>query len=559
MSDPRYNEYYNAGNEGYRGTGYGSYGGYDGYSGGDHRYSQQRYSRYGDGGHYTESIALEPTPQRLNQPLPEPPRGAGAGAGLDGQDMGRHGYTASYDDFHFGSDTPPPPPPLPKDTRYGGPGMVAPVPEDKQYYGGSTTAGVLGPADSHGGLYGGDGTNVGLIDRQGQPLEPTSSEEHDGRRHHRRRGRRHRGGNDPASEPTGPWYMRWRNRDADYWKHRPWFVWIVSLIQVAVFIAELAKMGALTGSPIQTKPSFNPMIGPSTYVMINMGARFDPCMHAISGITDDSSIQFPCPNSTTTDTDVCSLSELCGMGGIDPGTEPHQWWRFITPIFLHAGFIHIGVNLLLQLKMGAEIEQELGPILFPIVYLASGIAGFVLGANFAPNGVASTGASGALFGVIALDLLDLLFNWQLYESPKRNLAIHIVEIIVCFVIGLLPGLDNFSHIGGFAMGILVGTAVLRSPLKVRTLKTPEGRRPKLLRARFDFKNPKRHLANRQRMWYVWGAVRVAAVVLAIVYFVTLIKNFQDGGGHCSWCKYLSCLPVNGWCDQGVLTTTSQSS
>jgi membrane associated rhomboid family serine protease len=244
------------------------------------------------------------------------------------------------------------------------------------------------------------------------------------------------------------------------------------------------------------------------------------------------------------------------MGGIPAGATPNQWWRFITPLFLHAGFIHIGVNLLLQLKLGGEVERELGPILFPFIYLASGISGFLLGGNFSANGVASTGASGALFGIIALDLLDLLFNWQLYESPKRNLLIHIVEIIVCFVIGLLPGIDNFAHIGGFAMGILLGTAVLRSPLRLRSLPTPEGRRPKVLRARFDFKNPGRHLQNRKRMWYVWGAVRVAAVVLAIVYFVMLIKNFENGGSHCSWCKYLSCLPVNGWCDQGDLTTST---
>lgn len=357
------------------------------------------------------------------------------------------------------------------------------------------------------------------------------------------------------------------------WRKVPYFVWTVSIIQVAVFIAELAKMGSYTGSPIQTKPAFNPMIGPSSYVMINMGARFTPCMHEISGVTDVKDLKFPCPNSTDTDSNVCQLETLCGMSG----EIPHQWFRFITPIFLHAGFVHIGFNLLLQFTLGAELEKNIGIIRFFIVYFASGIGGFLLGGNFTPNGIASTGASGSLFGVIALDLLDLLFNWQIYVHPRRNLLLHIIEIIISFAIGLLPGLDNFSHIGGFAMGLLVGTAVLRSPLKLRASfgeeeepqpydptdpssvfmdNKPPQKKTTIHVSHFNWRDPKAHFTNRSRWWYGWLAVRVIAVVLAVVYFVALAKNFNNGGGNCTWCKYLSCLPVHGWCDQGKITTNS---
>lgn len=74
----------------------------------------------------------------------------------------------------------------------------------------------------------------------------------------------------------------------------PWVVYTLTLIQVCVFIAELAKngefqpfygrgsdlmySGVLTKTPIEIHPSFNPMIGPSPYVLINMGARYVPCM-----------------------------------------------------------------------------------------------------------------------------------------------------------------------------------------------------------------------------------------------------------------------------------------
>jgi membrane associated rhomboid family serine protease len=342
---------------------------------------------------------------------------------------------------------------------------------------------------------------------------------------------------------------------------KPWIVWGFSVIQLAVFIAEFIKMGVLTGTPVQTQPSFNPMIGPSGYLLINMGARFTPCMHAIEGITDTPSLKFPCPNSTTTDTNTCSLQELCGMGGL--GDPPNQWWRFITPIFLHAGIIHISFNLLLQIKLGSEIERSIGHIRFLIIYLAAGIGGFVFGGNFTPDGIVSTGASGSLFGVIALELLDLLFKWQLYEKPVRALLLLLVEIIISFGIGLLPGLDNFSHIGGFVIGLLLGIALLRSPLFIRKQagNSFKDQQEMLNNAetggvKAHWLNPATSFKNRSPLWYGWIVVRVAAIVIIVVYFVTLIKQFENGGGNCSWCKYLSCIPVKDWCNVGNIQVSN---
>jgi membrane associated rhomboid family serine protease len=51
------------------------------------------------------------------------------------------------------------------------------------------------------------------------------------------------------------------------------------------------------------------------------------------------------------------------------------------------------------------MEKAIGTVRFVIVYFPSGIMGFILGANFAGNGIASTGCSGSLFGIIALVLL----------------------------------------------------------------------------------------------------------------------------------------------------------
>lgn len=185
-------------------------------------------------------------------------------------------------------------------------------------------------------------------------------------------------------------------------RRRPWFCYLMSVIQISVFIAELARNAILTKTPIAIKPQFNPMIGPSVHVLINMGARFVPCMKTIEGITDNPTITYPCPNTTVSDTskEGCTLGEWCGfsggnipsnLGGTAPkGGEPNQWYRFITPIFLHAGIIHIAFNMLFQLRLGVDMEREIGHIRFAVVYFAAGIFGFVFGGNYAPNGQPST-------------------------------------------------------------------------------------------------------------------------------------------------------------------------
>jgi membrane associated rhomboid family serine protease len=322
----------------------------------------------------------------------------------------------------------------------------------------------------------------------------------------------------------------------------------------------------LTGSPIQTSPSFNPMIGPSSYVLINMGARWVPCMRNQDGIQNNNGpVLFPCPNTTDT-TATCSLSELCGMSGVpnpdppqslDHNPQPNQWYRFITPIFLHAGLIHIGFNMLLQMTLGRDMEREIGSIRFFLIYFAAGIFGFVFGGNFAPPGIAPVGASGSLFGIFALSLLSLLYTWKERRKPGKDLAFIILDIVISFALGLLPGFDNFSHIGGFLMGLVAGICVLHSPnsLRKRTHQdhppyTPmspgDGRSRTEVMARGEgmrgfIKNPVGFFKGRVAWWWAWWLVRVGALLTILIVFIVLLNNFYVYRTECSWCKYLSCL------------------
>ena len=307
------------------------------------------------------------------------------------------------------------------------------------------------------------------------------------------------------------------------------------------------------------------MIGPSPYVLINMGARYVPCMRKYeipnSTLTLASlTVGMQCPNTTTGEVPTsgyCTLSDLCGFGlnldptSSNPNPEPNQWFRFITPIFLHGGIVHISFNLLLQLTLGRDIEKQIGTLRFLLVYFSSGIFGFVFGGNFAPNGVPSTGCSGALFGILAIMLLDLLYTWKARVSPGRDLTFILLDVCVAFVLGLLPTLDNFSHIGGFMTGLVLGICILHSPDSLRerigldeppyaSIRGQPGHKEESSTVAF-LRRPIGFFKGRKPLWWAWWLVRAGALVGVLVAFIVLLNNFYVYRNTCTWCKYLSCL------------------
>ena len=130
-------------------------------------------------------------------------------------------------------------------------------------------------------------------------------------------------------------------------------------------------------------------------------------------------------------------------------------YRLITGIFLHANIIHILFNMYALYIIGTQLESFLGKGKFLTVYLLSGLAGSML-SIFMSNGF-SVGASGAIFGLLG-SLLYFGYHYRVYLDTVIKSQI-IPLIIINLLIGLMPGIDNWAHIGGLIGGVLATMAV----------------------------------------------------------------------------------------------------
>jgi len=131
----------------------------------------------------------------------------------------------------------------------------------------------------------------------------------------------------------------------------------------------------------------------------------------------------------------------------------HDYWRLVTSGFLHSGPIHILFNMYLLWLLGNLLEPVLGSGRFAALYMTSLLWG-AFGALVAQPGVATVGASGAVFGLMGAAAV---------EQRARGINPFKTDIGVLIVLNLvlsfaLSGISIGGHIGGLTGGILVGVA-----------------------------------------------------------------------------------------------------
>ncbi len=146
-----------------------------------------------------------------------------------------------------------------------------------------------------------------------------------------------------------------------------------------------------------------------------------------------------------------------------------EYWRFITPIFLHADLKHLLANSLSLFVFGRVVEGIYGHRKFTAIYFAAGIIGNI--ASFMFSTSSGVGASGSIFGLFGALLYLAVENPSVFKRYFGNSIL--VMIIYNLIYGFTsPRIDNFAHIGGLIGGFLTSGIVKLRGISNKLLSRP---------------------------------------------------------------------------------------
>lgn len=144
--------------------------------------------------------------------------------------------------------------------------------------------------------------------------------------------------------------------------------------------------------------------------------------------------------------------------GVFPG---HVLTMFLTYGFLHAGLLHLGMNMLSLVALARELDRLIGARRMALVYAVTQLAAALLFAVMTPNGGPMIGASGAIFGLAgALIGFAAVTGWRRRRPLGqlwRGVAMMVVLNVALTV--LMPSIAWEAHLGGALAGLLMGAAM----------------------------------------------------------------------------------------------------
>lgn len=199
---------------------------------------------------------------------------------------------------------------------------------------------------------------------------------------------------------------------------------------------------------------------------------------------------------------------------IDPPNN--QWWRFITPMFVHIDLLHLVMNMFSLLILGPFVEKLYGSAKFVVFWVVTGIAGTVgsylafrpslahglFGTFIFKNAdVPAAGASGALFGLVGvLFVFGIKYRHELPEGFKRVFGTGLLPIIfINLFIGFLGRsfIGNAAHLGGLFSGAALAVFI-------------------------DYRRP----GARASITTAWRALQIVSLVVIGLGAYKVIRNFQ---------------------------------
>ena len=169
-----------------------------------------------------------------------------------------------------------------------------------------------------------------------------------------------------------------------------------------------------------------------------------------------------------------------GASGASPVFDEGKWWTVLSATWLHAGLLHILFNMMSLRNIGSGTVEIIGPGRTVIIYVVSGVCGFLLSSAMGAavpfiamlplpifilrllvGAQLTVGASASIFG-----LLGALVHYGRRGGSSLVQAEAMRYAVILFVMGLIMpggGVDNFAHAGGFAGGYLA--SMWLDPLK----------------------------------------------------------------------------------------------
>jgi membrane associated rhomboid family serine protease len=148
------------------------------------------------------------------------------------------------------------------------------------------------------------------------------------------------------------------------------------------------------------------------------------------------------------------------LGALWPPAIAHgEYWRLITPMFLHASLFHILFNMWALWVVGGVLEPMVGSARFAGIYFVSGFAGNVLAFAIGPELTPMVGASTAIFGIFGALFIVALHD----RSAMSGMMVRSVGILLAINLAftfLAQGISWQGHIGGLIGGVLATEALV---------------------------------------------------------------------------------------------------
>ena len=145
-----------------------------------------------------------------------------------------------------------------------------------------------------------------------------------------------------------------------------------------------------------------------------------------------------------------------------PTVADGDWWRIVTAGFLHAGVIHIALNMFALFILGTLLEPAIGTPRFIGVYFVSLLAGSFGALLLDPNET-TVGASGAIFGLMSAAFI--VARHRGLEQLASQIGFYVVLNLV-FTFGV-SGISIGAHLGGLIAGALAGLLIVFAERRIR--------------------------------------------------------------------------------------------